>query len=64
MHAVHHDVGLENVKTAAVPQHEWQPLTPSDYIFDVSDDDLEVAATQISASQHTIFTMKQLNCRC
>lgn len=64
MNAAHQDVTSSATGIVAVTGVNALRLTLSDYPFDVSDEDLEAVVTQISANPHTIFSMKQLNCRC
>jgi hypothetical protein len=64
MNAVHQDVTSNAAGIAAVTGVSAVQLTLADYPFDVSDEDLDAVVTQISANPHTIFSMKQLNCRC
>lgn len=50
--------------TVAVDSVTILELGPDDYLFDVDDDDLDSAGNSMAKSPHTIFTMKQLGCRC
>ena len=64
MNTVHQDATSSATGVVAVTGATALRLTLADYPFDVSDEDLEAVVTQISANPHTIFSMKQLNCRC
>lgn len=35
-----------------------------DKLYAVSDEDLERSGSPMLAAEHTVFSMKQLNCRC
>lgn len=35
-----------------------------DKLYAVSDEDLERSGSPLLAAEHTVFSMKQLNCRC
>ena len=64
MYVAHHEERSDTHRINGLALQVGELLKPSDYIFDVSDDDLEAVATQLSPKPHTIFSMRALTCRC
>ena len=65
MHAAYVKAETDESSTTASTPHEERRLDLLDYIFDVSDDDLDaVAGVNFTEVKKTIFSMRAIGCRC
>lgn len=65
MHAAYVKAETDESGTTASTHQEERRLDLLDYIFDVSDDDLEaVAGVNFTEVKKTIFSMHAMGCRC